>query len=195
MRIYEWDDWYSIEAAAREADAVLRDVERPDSVLVQLWIPENYVGAFASEAVQLDSDLRRGAVLLPSRFFSPRAFPFAPLLNLPEPISPLDGQLELLEARREGSLLADLAAVGAIVGPLVDVPTLFFMIRAASRRVPFRIRIERRNSPQADVPDASEPIEGHFTDRQADLIESGRLARRIRVEHPSGTTITVEEFE
>lgn len=194
MRINQWDDWYSIEAQAREADAQLDAGLRPDAVPVQLWIPEHYVGVFASEITTLDLDLRRGAVLLPSRMFSPRMFPFAPILNLPEPINSLDGRLELVSARREDSILADLTAVGAMVGLLTDVPTLFFMIRAATRRLPFRIRFERDR-----VQDASdtvmEPIEGHFSDRQAHLIEAGRLARRVRIDHPSGVSVIVEEYE
>jgi len=135
-------------------------------------------------------------------FYSPRLFPFTPLLNLPDPINPLDGRLEAVGARRDGSLLFDLEVTGLIVGLLVDTPTLFFSIRALTRRIPFRIRIERAALSEADEPSEDQDlegvaneIEGYFSERQAPLIEANRIQRRLMLEYPGGTQLVIEEFD
>lgn len=139
--------------------------------------------------------MRKGSSLLPSRFYAPRVFPFAPLLNLPEPVNTLDGRLEVAAARQEGSLQIDLYAVGLLIGLLVDTPNLFFMLGAATHRFPFRIRLERREDVEDESTQYSEPIEGSFSDRQAEEIEAQRIRRRMTVDHPSGSRLIVEEFE
>lgn len=197
MRISQWDDWYSLEATARQWDEGFRESgERayPQMANVGLWLPLNTAGGVAHELTALDIDLRKGSTLLPTRFYAPRAFPFAPLLNLAEPINELDGRLEVETAQRDESLQIDLTAVGLIISVLVDTPTLFFMLRAAMHRLPFRIRIERRDA-EEELDYYPEAIEGHFSDRQAEAIEAQRIARRITLDHVSGSRIQVEEFE
>ena len=185
-----------LEAAARELDSQLSYETPPENLRVNVWVPGHYVHEVFLQLSQLDEDVRRGAVLLPSRFFAPRLVPFAPILNLPSPIDPQDGRLDVVSVTRGESLSIDLEAIGATLGMLVDVPTLFFMIRAATHRLPFRIRVERRDQQgQKNPGDLTPPIEGHDSDRQAGLIEAGRIQRRVRVEHPSGLNVVVEEFD
>jgi hypothetical protein len=102
VRIDSWDDWYAVEAQAREMDSVLSSEIRPEAISLAMWLPNTWVGNIGAELSTFDVEVRRCAVLLPSRSYSPRLFPLAPILNLPEPIHPADGRLEL-ETANQGS--------------------------------------------------------------------------------------------
>lgn len=193
MLIQSWDDWYFIEAQARENDDSLVTTELPPSVSITFWLPTQYVGALSEELLYFDSDVRRASALLPIPAMVPRVMPFAPLLGLAEPVDPRDGRIEFVSGSQEGSVYLLLSALGDAVSVFVNAPSIFYFMRAALHRLPFRIiRIDPTHGNEShDQP----TISGHFSRRQADLIEANRITRRMEVQHPTGEVVTIEEFE